>query len=762
VFEIKMWLIFVIFATMLQYIKLFCLFSTFCMLGVGLRAQVFNGIVKDIETNLPIPNVNVIFVELDAGTATNESGVFFIEHYPRKKIHLQFSCIGYKSVVEAFDLSVLHKKIFYLNPSHIDLEEVVVSVPTGKLQRENMIPIERIRVDQISPSRYLTLAQAITGIPGVNQKTTGTGIGKPVIRGLAGNRVITYAQGIRVENQQWGDEHGLGVGESGIESIEVIKGPASLLYGSDALGGVLYLADERYAHHNRIEGTVGTRFHSNTRGSMSDIGLKWHRERWKANVFGAIGSHTDYQIPTKNRIHNTRFDEKNIKAALGYNKNHWISNLRYSFLENQFGIYDGSANSSSTKRNPELPFQKVTHHLLSLENNFFLNNSRLGMVLGYNNNLRNEYEDDREAPALAMLLQTSTIQLKWHSPTYRDSWNLITGIQGMYQTNVNSGAEFLIPDATTTDLGGFTLVQFNLEKIQFQGGMRLDFRFIDTHAMISESHRIPALSTTFNSINFSGGLVYPLNNVTISANLSSGFRAPNTSELLSYGVHEGTNRFEIGNAALESEKATQWDISLDYQNDHFHFTLNPFYNSIKNFIYLSPTDTFIDQKPVFTYLKTKATLLGGEVGLHWHPHQIHWLHIESSLATVIAEDVNKHALPLIPATQLNTKLKAELTAQSKGILKDIFVQHLFKFKQNRTGAFESPTDAIHLINLGLTMDVKSPHFPLEITAGVNNLLNTKYIDHLSRFKTDRIPNPGINVFAGIRFRFEKAIKTGVL
>ena len=227
---------------------------------------------------------------------------------------------------EEIDLAVLVNSEFFLEASHVELEEVVISVPSGKLQSENIVSIERRKLEKLQQTAPLTLTEAISNIPGVEQNTTGAGIGKPVIRGLSGNRIVTYAQGIRIENQQWGDEHGLGVGEVGIESVEVIKGPASLLYGSDALGGVLYFIDERYAGHNTVEGFVETKFLSNTLGTVNNTGFKIHKANLKFNLFGGYSSQSDYGVPKLGRVHNSRFDEKNIKSSFGFNMKNWISN----------------------------------------------------------------------------------------------------------------------------------------------------------------------------------------------------------------------------------------------------------------------------------------------------------------------------------------------------------------------------------------------------------------------------------------------------
>ena len=353
-------------------------------------SQTFTGTVIDQKTNQLVPFANVYFVELETGTSTDEHGIFRIEHFSNMVIHIQISFIGYKTSIEKIDLELIHQKEFFLEESHVDLEEVVISVPFVKLQGENVVSIEHRKLEELQQTAPLTLAEAISNIPGVEQNTTGAGIGKPVIRGLSGNRIVTYSQGIRIENQQWGDEHGLGVGDVGIESVEVIKGPASLLYGSDALGGVLYFIDERYAKHNTIEGFAKTRFLSNTLGTYNNLGVKLHKENIKMNFFGTYTSNADYQIPGAERVLNTRYDEKNFKTSIGYNHNNWISNLRYSFLQNNFGITDSALYTTSIERKPVLPFQSIDNHNVRFENTLFTGDARGNLILGDTDNKRQE------------------------------------------------------------------------------------------------------------------------------------------------------------------------------------------------------------------------------------------------------------------------------------------------------------------------------------------------------------------------------------
>ncbi len=732
--------------------------SIILLFSIPVFGQDFTGRVLDKETKQAIPFAQVYIIDLKTGTITDENGLFKLDNFKQKHIPIQISYVGYKTVNQIINTDTTKEQTFYLEHSHFELDEVVVSAPNGRLQGENIVNIEHRKIKELQQTSPLTLAEAISNIPGVEQNTTGAGIGKPVIRGLSGNRIVTYAQGIRIENQQWGSEHGLGVGQVGIESVEVIKGPASLLYGSDALGGVLYFIDERYASQNTIESFAQTKFLSNTLGSINNMGVKIHKGKLKFNLFGAYSSQADYKVPNFDRVYNTRFDEKNIKTSIGFNAKNWISNIRYSFLQNNYGILENAIFTSSSQRNFVLPVQTIDNQNLSFENIIYAGDSKLNLTLGYTNNYRKEFEDDINNQALGLKLNTYTYNLKWYSPTYKDHFDYVIGSQGMAQSNHNNGEEILIPNASTRDLGAFVLGNLKFNKLQFQGGLRTDFREIDTKEMVTDGGTFPVLKKSYNGFTFSGGTVYKLKKTKFRANVSSGFRAPNTAELLSDGVHEGTNRYEKGNKNLINESTTQVDFSFDYQGEHLSFSINPFYNAMQNYVYLSPTQTVIDNNPVFEYLQTNAFLYGGELGFHYHPHKIHWLHLESNLSTVLAEDQNGNPLPLIPQTKLNSTISTEISGKRKVQLKKVFLQNVFKFQQNRTGLFETTTNSYNLINIGLNLEIKTKNNPIEITTGIKNLFNTKYIDHLSRFKKLGIQNQGINYYIGIKVKLNKKLK----
>ena len=508
-----------------KYIKIMqkiTLIIALILLSINSYGQNFKGIVLDRKTEKPIPNAEIYILDLSTSTTTDKNGVFHLARFKQHEIQLYIQALGYRILSSKLQNNEGSPKTFYLSPSHFDLEEIVLSVPTGKLQSSTTVNISHKKIKALQQTAPISLAAAISQIPGIDQNTTGAGIGKPVIRGLSGNRIVTFAQGIRVENQQWGSEHGLGVGEIGIESVEVIKGPASLLYGSDALGGVLYFKDERYTRENNLESSFGSTYLSNTNGFQTNIGIKLHKNNLKFNIFGSKATHSDYETPTLKKVFNTRFNEKNIKTSIGFNYNNWIANIRYSYLENDFGIVEDATYHESNTKKLTLPFQNISNHSLSFDNSFYTGDSKLHIILGYSSNYRKEFEEDKEQHALGLKLNSFTYDAKWSSPVFKTYYDLVVGIQGMTQDNKNNGEEILIPDATITDAGAYVLGNYKRKKLELQGGIRTDTRRINTVLMNSDGHNFPSLRKQYNGITFSSGGIYSFKNIKLRANISSG------------------------------------------------------------------------------------------------------------------------------------------------------------------------------------------------------------------------------------------------
>ncbi|MGI9552047.1 MAG: TonB-dependent receptor [Aurantibacter sp.] len=716
-----------------------------------------SGNVSGAENNEPLIGVTVYFPVLDKGTVTNEDGSFQINGLPTGKFKIVASYIGYQTFSKNIEISNgLNDLDIILNPSPIEMEEVIVSTPFHKLQRENVMMVEHRPLTELRAKGAITLSDGISNIAGVSNVSTGVGIGKPVIRGLSSNRVLVYTQGIRLENQQFGDEHGLGVNDAGIESVEVIKGPASLLYGSDALGGVLYFNPEKFALAHDFAADLNFDYFSNTQGSRINAGVKSSSEKVKFLARIGAGSHLDYKTGDNERVTNSRFRDKDFKAGLGYQSENFKTELRYNYNDSDLGIAEEIADQTKS-RTPTSPYQNIKSHILSFKNSLFLKNSSVDITVGYIVNQRKEFEfeDGETIAALDMDLTTLSYNAQYRLPQW-GIWETIVGLQGMRQTNKNSGEEVLIPDAITSDIGVLATSHVHLNSDNdLQLGLRYDRRSIsgEENGIIDEEGYIAALDRDFNSFNAAVGFKSNITKTfTGRINLATGFRAPNLAELTSNGVHEGTNRFEIGSADLKNETNLQADLSFEYKNEHIELFVNGFYNSVRDYIFLTPNGEFVGQDPVFLYDQQNARLYGGEIGLHLHPHPLDWLHLESSFESVTGKLDDDSFLPLIPANSWVNTFRVEFN-ESEGSIRNYYGFASFRlvFEQGNPSDFETTTNGYNLLSAGLGVNITILKKEVELRLSANNLLNEDYIAHLSRFKSDGIQNIGRNFNLGLRF-----------
>ena len=329
-----------------------------------------SGNVADAETGAPLEQVSVYIPQLENGTVTDENGDFLLKNLPEGNYKLVISYIGFETYSTSIEINTGSNQFDYqMTPSAIEMDEVVLSTPFHKLQRENVMKVEQKSMEELKQQGGITLSEGITNIPGVSSVSTGVGIGKPVIRGLSFNRVLVYTQGVRLENQQYGGEHGLGINDAGISSVEVIKGPASLLYGSDALGGVLYLNPEKFETAGETSGDVNMRYFSNTLGYNANAGFKTSGEKLKFLVRGAYASNADYETGDGTSVTNSRFNEADLKTGLAYQASKFKTELRYNYNGSELGIPE-EIGAQNNDRDPLMPYQELSTHIISSKNNF--------------------------------------------------------------------------------------------------------------------------------------------------------------------------------------------------------------------------------------------------------------------------------------------------------------------------------------------------------------------------------------------------------
>ncbi|MER3373665.1 MAG: TonB-dependent receptor [Allomuricauda sp.] len=746
--------------------KQFYISMLLALIPLFIQAQnTVSGTITDSENGQSLEQVSVYIPQLEKGTVTDANGDYTLKDLPEGTYKLVVSYLGYETYSTSLVINSGNNAFSYaMVPSAIEIDEVVLSTPFHKLQRENVMKVEQKSIAELKSNGAMTLADGISNIAGVSSVSTGVGIGKPVIRGLSFNRVLVYTQGVRLENQQFGGEHGLGVNDAGIASVEVIKGPASLLYGSDALGGVLYLNPEGFALPGETSGDVNLNYFTNTLGYGANAGVKTSGEKFKFLARGAYASNADYETGDGTGVTNSRFNEADLKTGMAYQASRFKTELRYNYNFSNLGIPE-EIGIQDNQREPLLPNQEIATHILSSKTNFFFKKSSLEATFGYIFNDRKEFEEhhheeegeehegeeqhaeEEEGPSLDMDLSTFSYNLQ-----YNPQWGSMTtifGVQGMHQKNENFGEEVLIPNAITNDFGILATSHVHFNKSDLQFGLRYDLRSINGEAsgIDGDEEFIPALDKNFNSFNAAVGYRADVtDNILFRLNLATGFRAPNLSELTSNGHHSGANRVEIGNPDLDSERNYQIDLALEYGNQHIEMYANTFYNNVSDYIYLQPTGEFREGDPIYIFEQQDAKLYGGEFGFHLHPHPLDWLHLESSFDMVFGELENKTDLPLIPANRWTNTLRVEWnTTKGTKSKSYAFATVQSHFDQNRVATFETPTSGYSLFNMGFGGEVKIFQQNVGYKISGNNLFDKTYISHLSRLKPDGIANIGRNI-----------------
>jgi iron complex outermembrane receptor protein len=625
---------------------------------------------------------------------------------------------------------------------HLQLNAVVVTGLTGDVHlREVAAPISVIEPVDLQARASTNIIGAIAREPGVSQITTGGAISKPVIRGLGYNRIVVVNDGIRQEGQQWGDEHGIEIDGASVHSVEILKGPASLMYGSDAMAGVLIFRPAPVAPLGTVRGSISTEYQTNNglfdyslNASGNQKGLVWDVR------FSDKYAHA-YRNSVNHWVANSGFSERAASGMIGLNRNWGYSRLKLSYYHLTPGIIEGEEEGPIGYK-PGLPFQHVYHYKAVLDNTFRIGEGRLKALLGWQQNRRQEYEESADEYGLCFLLNTLNYDIKYQRDA-QAGWKFAVGVNGMLQSSENKGDEYLIPDYRLFDAGLFGTASKELGSWVLSGGLRADVRLL--HSLPLEE-RFADFSRTFPGVSGSLGAVRSFgDNVHLRINLSRGFRAPNLSELASNGEHEGTLRYEIGNQNLKPEYSLQGDLGLDFSSKYVSGQFALFANRIDNYIFLSKTAE--GDPPVFTYTSGNARLFGLEAQLDIHP--IHSVHLGSTFSYVNGKQIGGTWLPMIPAPRLVTECKYEFTHGGR-LFNNAFVAIELDWNARQDHFYavdgtETATPAYALLNLSAGTDIVikgKKRASLYLLA--DNLTDAAWQSHLSRLKEIGIYNMGRN------------------
>lgn len=698
-----------------------------------------SGKVTDKRSGEALVGVAIFFPGLQTGTVTDVDGKYSIDNLPRRSVEVQVSYIGHKTIVTTIDVDSISRKDFALEESDAQINEVVVTGLTGKsLAKDSPTPISVVSSAMLRSTASSNIIDALSLQPGVSQITTGGGISKPVIRGLGFNRVVVVNDGIRQEGNQWGGEHGVEIDPQSISSAEILKGPASLMYGSDAMAGVIIFHDEVLPPLGKVQANVSSEYQSNNGLFDYSVNLKGNSNvivwsgRWSDKMAHAYKNKYDQYVL------GSQFRERAAEGLVGVNCKWGYSHLTLSYYHLTPGIVEGDRGYSHSY-GKSLPFQQVHHYKAVSDNTFFIGNGTLKAIVAYQQNRRQEFEESPSTPGLDFMLHTVNYDVRYKLPI-ADQLKIAVGGGGMWQRSLNKGDEYLIPAYQLFDIGGFGTITYNTGKFTLSGGMRVDNRHLHSFAL---DDLFEKFSRNFTGVTGSVGAVYAVNDkMNVRLNVARGFRAPNLSELASNGVHEGTVEYEIGNTGLHPEYSWQADLGWDFTSPVVSAQLSLFANFIDNYIFTQKLEGVkTEGYDTYKYTQGDARLLGGEASVDIHP--IERLHFANTFSYVNSVQLHQphdaKYLPFTPAPRWTSDLRYDIVRDGKTVDNTyVSLQMECNLRQNHYYAVngtETATPSYSLFNVSAGTDFRvHGHKVASLLLSCNNLFDKAYQSHLSRLK----------------------------
>lgn len=625
---------------------------------------------------------------------------------------------------------------------------------------ESSLNIRRIPLDSFSMGGNFTLCDVMARVPGVSMLSTGPGISKPVIRGLYGNRVLVLLNGLKFDNQQWQEEHGLGLSDAGLSSVEIIKGPMGILYGSEAIGGVVNLIDESKAAIGKSESDYKVKFFSNTLGMdfsagfKTNLGKKWYGIRLQSS------NHADYFDGSHLRVLNSRMDAYMLKANYGFKFKKWTSDNHFLSSFNRFGfifndIYTFVEEDARYNRSLNVnPAHMVLLNVVNSENKFRINKSQL---LTFNAGLQSNRRMENEgggAISLDMHLLTAQYQLKYDQ-FFKKGHHLILSNSVCFEDNTNFGARKIVPDAHMSEYLFSAFYEFKPgKKMTFENGLGMGSKNIKTFFTASVNgpdKEVRPFNKSAVFYNVFSGWSYRFDSASfMKINIASGVRVANLAELSSDGLHEGVFTFEIGNPDLKNEQNLSLNFESALHRKTWSLGISPFINFFSHYIFLAPTLEEWNGFPVFRYQQTDAFQRGGEAFFSLRP--CYGFEIETTVSGMMSTTSDGLYTPYTPANKLQVQIKKHLNILGYSLYFKIGSDFYQSQKQLYTN--EKGTPAYYLLDcsargyLGLKQS-------LEWQFSINNLNDATYYDHLSRFKYFGLYNLGRNYVFSLKWKVSR-------
>jgi len=715
-------------------------------------AQHLSGVVVD-EQNSPLPNVAVGIRALHKQTTTDQQGRYVFKDLTPGLYSVEFSRIGFKS--EIFPVSISTKDISFnvmLHASLFEFRSVTVTASPGPIDiLDSPQPVSILEGREFEQKLGQSTMQSVEMMPGVAMYSGGPLSMKPVIRGLGSQRVVVAENGLRHESQQWDDDQSPEIDALDVQRIEVLRGPNSVLFGSDALGGVINIIDNdigRFTDQKpRLDGNLILQGFSDSRQGAGSLSLSGRNDALCYKVQADLRRASDISTPA-GELQNTGESELNGKVAAGLVEESGNIFFDYSHFGQRIEIPpDPQALSEVT------PFQKIAHDKVSVRYDHSFSSFRVESDALWQRNEETEYSAaESTVPDVDLVLNSLALDIRAHHNPVGEMFGTF-GVSVEGQKNETLGADALIPAFNQLTAAGYLHEELVLSRTIISAGFRYDVRRLD----VDENDELNVGSQTRNYHALTGGLgaVWHASDLLVLAcNLGRGWRAPLAEELFVNGVDQGGMRYKTGDPDLKTEASLDADFSIRYVSPRIKGELSVFRNRINDYIYLKSTGVRDSASGLIKYVtrQANATLTGGEFSLELAVSEN--LILEGAADIVLGKNEETETwLPLTPAPR--TTLGLRLTQPSWKFLLNPYLSFDAKvvLDQNRVAELETSTGGYTLFDIRAGGELPVMSNNVKVNCSVENLLNRAYVDHLSRYKGYAL-NPGRNITLKLSIPFD--------
>lgn len=764
------------------------------------------GFISD-QANNPLASATVLLLEDSLYTIANDSGYFCFEGLYSGTYTLKIQNTGYAEVLFPVEVNGVQEPVFLrLDPEPDTIREVQVHAqsefPLSAVQR---MPVQLITEEMIRENANGNLIRTLGKFPGISSADIGSGLSRPVIRGLGYYRVLVARVGIPIGGQQWSNHHGLAAGIHGTENVEYIRGPAALRYGSGAMGGVINMLPHHIPLQQGLSGEAGTSFSTNNKASDGYLHLEARKRSLFLQLNAGLTGYADFAVPGTDyfllpapaneefashkealgdRVPNTAGQEFSAGLVAGLILPSGKTSLEITWFDHTTGFFDWNGLQvdslrdihESSIRDVRDPYLHLQDFSLAWHTKLYRGNNKTCISVAFQRNVSSEYDrlidrtgnraDDLAIYSskgnLDLFLALNTYTARWeHSRKQAEGIEVVFGSDLRLQRQKTDGFSHILPEYSFWTVAGFANLIYPLNsKLSVNTGIRAEgAKFMMSESLnpdpaFGDAVFNPGYDAFFPGMAFSAGLHLTSNHKTdFHAGINRTFRFPSAYELGAYGLHRHEGRFEKGDTLLEPESAWQADISYSYRGALLGVELSPFVNYFNNYISLNPTSELRPEGQVYAYDQQAALLCGGEASFRLAAAE--FLTLRTSAQYVYAINIdNQMPLPATPPLAIRFSGRfslPEYRTGTSGSYAGLELEGVASQKYTVPNELSTPGYLILNANAGTTVKIGEKQLRLWIQ--VYNLLNTPYFNHLSFYRRLRISEPGRNITCGASINF---------